>query len=53
MIFNLKLLSKIVDHVQEQGENDSAELVAGRFESGAYTLVFEHFESVFNAALGR
>ena len=36
---------KIVDHVQGQGEN--------RFKSGAYTLVFEHFESVLNTALGR
>jgi hypothetical protein len=35
---NLEAVSKIVDHVQGQGEN--------RFESGAYTLVFEHFESV-------
>jgi hypothetical protein len=35
---NLEVVSKIVDHVQGQGEN--------RFESGAYTLVFEHFESV-------
>jgi hypothetical protein len=38
-------IAKIADHVQEQGEN--------RFKSGAYTLVFEHFDSVFNAALGR
>ncbi|MDX1708621.1 MAG: hypothetical protein R3274_08480, partial [Desulfobacterales bacterium] len=38
-------ISKIVDHAQGQGAN--------RFESGAYTLVFEHFESVFNAAIGR
>ncbi len=36
---------KIVDHVQGQGEN--------RFESRAYTLVFEHFESDFNTAIGR
>jgi hypothetical protein len=34
----LEAISKIVDHVQGQGEN--------RFKSGAYTLVFEHFESV-------
>jgi hypothetical protein len=39
-----KTISKIVDHAQGQGEN--------RFKSGAYTLVFEHFESVFNAAIG-
>jgi hypothetical protein len=38
-------VSKIVDQVKGQGEN--------RFKSGAYTLVFEHFESVFNKALGR
>ena len=37
--------SKIVDHVQGQGIN--------RFESRAYTLVFEHFESVYNTAIGR
>jgi hypothetical protein len=35
-----KAISKIVDHVQGQSEN--------RFKSGAYTTVFEHFESVFN-----
>jgi hypothetical protein len=40
-----KVISKIVDHAQGQGEN--------RFKSGAYTVVFEHFESVFNTALGR
>ena len=38
-------ISKIVDYVQGQGEN--------RFKSGAYTTVFEHFESVFNDAIGR
>jgi hypothetical protein len=37
-----KIILKIVDNVQGQGEN--------RFKSGAYTLVFEHFETVFNAA---
>jgi hypothetical protein len=37
--------SKIVDYAQGQGEN--------RFKSGAYTLVFEHFESVFNTAIER
>ncbi len=42
---NLIAISKIVDHVQGQGKS--------RFKSGAYTLVFEHFESVFNTALGR
>jgi hypothetical protein len=26
---------------------------ANRFKSGAYTIVFEHFESVFNTAIGR
>jgi hypothetical protein len=36
---------KSVDNVQGQGKN--------RFKSGAYTLVFEHFESVFNDAIGR
>jgi len=41
----LESISKIVDYVQGQGKN--------RFKSGAYTLVFEHFESVFNTALGR
>ncbi len=41
----LEPISKIVDHAQGQGEN--------RFNSEAYTLVFEHFESVFNTALGR
>jgi hypothetical protein len=34
----LKTILKIVDNVQGQGEN--------RFKSGAYTTVFEHFESV-------
>jgi hypothetical protein len=37
----VKTIPKIVDHAQGQGKN--------RFKSGAYTLVFEHFESVFNA----
>jgi hypothetical protein len=45
LIEQLEPISKIVDYVQGQGEN--------RFNSGAYTLVFEHFESVFNTALGR
>ena len=40
-----KAVLKIVDHVQGQGANP--------FKSGAYTTVFEHFESVCNAALGR
>jgi hypothetical protein len=40
----LEPISKIVDHTQGQGEN--------RFKSRAYTLVFEHFESVFNTDLG-
>ncbi len=39
-----KEVLKIADHVQGQGEN--------RFKSGAYTIVFEHFESVFNTAIG-
>jgi hypothetical protein len=43
--FYKKPILKIVDNAQGQGEN--------RFKSGAYTLVFEHFESVFNTALGR
>jgi hypothetical protein len=41
----LESITKIVDHVQGQGEN--------RFKSGAYTTVFEHFESVFNTAIRR
>ena len=41
----IETISKIVDHVQGQDEN--------RFKSGVYTLVFEHFESVCNTALGR
>ena len=40
-----KTVFKIADHAQGQGEN--------QFESGAYTLVFEHFELVFNEGLGR
>ena len=40
-----KAVFKIVDNVQGQGEN--------RFKSGAYTLVFEHFESVYNAVIER
>ncbi len=36
----MEVISKIVDNVQGQGEN--------RFKNGAYTLVFEYFESVFN-----
>jgi hypothetical protein len=36
---------EIAGKVQGQGKN--------RFKSGAYTAVFEHFESVFNTALGR
>ena len=38
-------ISKIVDHVQGRDVN--------RFNNGAYTLVFEYFESVYNNALGR
>ncbi len=41
----MEAILKIVDRVQGQGAN--------RFESGAYTIVFEHFESVCNTALGR
>jgi hypothetical protein len=41
----VKAVLKIVGGVQGQGKN--------RFKSGAYTIVFEHFESVFNTALGR
>ena len=41
----LEAVLKIVAYVQGQGTN--------RFESGAYTIVFEHFESVCNAAIGR
>ena len=41
----VKAIFKIVNHVQGQGAN--------RFKSGAYTVVFEHFESVCNKALGR
>ena len=47
MVFNKRDLtepiSKIVDHVQGQGEN--------RFEIGVYTIVFEHFEAVCNATI--
>ena len=43
--FGVEAISKIVDHVQGRGEK--------RFKNGAYTLVFEYFESVFNKALGR
>ena len=35
---------KIADRVREQGEI--------RFNSGAYTLVREHFEADFNEAIG-
>ena len=45
IVDNAQGQGKIVDNAQGQGEN--------RFKSGAYTLVFEHFESVFNTALGR
>ena len=41
----LKVISKIVDHGQGHGEN--------RFGNGAYTTVFEAFETVFNKDLGR
>ncbi len=41
----LKAVSKIVDYVQGQG--------IPRIESGAYTLVREHFNSRVNAAIGR
>jgi hypothetical protein len=34
----VKAVLKIADYVQGQGEN--------RFKRGAYTIVFEHFESV-------
>ncbi len=34
----IEAVSKIVDYAQARGAN--------RFESGAYTTVFEHFESV-------
>ncbi len=43
--FSLEAISKIVDSVKGQGAN--------RFKHGAYTLVFEYFESVGNTALGR
>ena len=39
-----KSVLKIADHAQGQGAN--------RFKSGAYTIVFEHFESVCNTAIG-
>ncbi len=38
-------ISKIVDHVQEQG--------ASRRKSAAYTRVCEHFKEAHNAAIGR
>jgi hypothetical protein len=45
-IFDLfKSVLKIVDHAQGRGAN--------RLKSGAYTKVFEHFESVCNKAIGR
>ncbi len=42
---DLEPISKILDHVQGRDAN--------RFENGAYTLVFEYFESVCNKAIGR
>jgi hypothetical protein len=42
---------KIVDNVQGQGANGSADLVAGQFKNGADTFIFEYFESVWNKAL--
>ena len=42
---NCKLALKLSDFVRGQGEI--------RFESGAYTIVSEHFESDFNTALGQ
>ena len=41
----LEPISKIADRVLGRDEN--------RFENGAYTIVFEYFESVFNNAHGR
>jgi hypothetical protein len=41
----LEAVLKIADYVQGHDAN--------RFESGVYTIVFEHFESVCNTALGR
>jgi hypothetical protein len=38
-------ISKIADHAKGRGAN--------RFKNGAYTLVFEYFESVCNKAHGR
>jgi hypothetical protein len=40
---NVKPISKIVDHPQEQG--------ADRRKSTAYTIVCEHFEEAGNAAI--
>ena len=40
----LEVISKIVDHAQGRDAN--------RFKNGAYTIVFEYFESVCNNALG-
>ena len=39
-----RIAFKSLDHVRGQG--------AGRFKSGAYTLVREHFETARNAVLG-
>jgi hypothetical protein len=44
-IIKPKTVLKIADRARGQGEN--------QFKSGAYTLVFEHFELVFNTAIGR
>jgi hypothetical protein len=41
----IEAVLEIADRFQGQGEY--------RFKSGAYTTVFEYFESVFNTALGR
>ena len=40
----VEVISKIVDYVQGRDAN--------RFKNGAYTLVFEAFESVCNKAFG-
>ncbi len=45
IILKSKLVDKPLDFVRGQG--------AIRFKSGAYTLVREHFESDWNAAIGQ
>jgi hypothetical protein len=45
LIIKVAVISKIVDHVQDQG--------VSRRKSAAYTGVCEHFEGAHNEAIGR